>query len=452
MWRILLLLISPVLSSHCRSSSSSPYTMMSTKTGYTQLMSNMANPAKLNVPNCTAVHLWTVVRHGTRYPSKQAIKLMHGELKKLRVKILKAVDDGLSSLCEGDVEELKKWKIELEEEQAKLLHPEGEKEMVLLGERWLARLPMLLSSYKEDKFRLRSTNTQRSQQSGHSFTTGLWTRLVGRKVRWEQVVVQHDPIIRFYKLCDLWKSKVKKNPDSMEERHKFEQSQVMEEMMLNMTTFLGMNSSSTLTMADLDIMYVMCNFDLAWQPDKNSAWCGMFSTFQLEMMEYREELEYFWVDGPGYPVTGQQACVLARDMVDTFRNISRGVEQNGTFYFTHSGAILKFLTFLKVDQDDSSLKSDNWREMVDRRWRTSRMGPFGANVAFVLQKCVGEQGDQFKVGLWVNEVLTVIPGCGEEWCGLEEFLEIFPEIDNCDFDDICKDETGEHIELPDDKY
>jgi len=450
MWRVLLLLISPACSSHCRTSSTSPYSMMSTKTGYIQLMKSMANPSELIVPNCTASHLWTVVRHGTRYPSRQAIKLMHGDLKQLRLRILAAADEVGSSLCEGDLEQLRNWTLELEEEQAKLLHPEGETELVLLGERWLARLPVLLGSYQEDRFRLRSTNTQRSQQSGHSFTTGLWTRFVGRKVKWEEVVVQHDPIIRFYKVCDRWKRMVKKNPDSMKERIMFEQSQVMEEMMLNMTNFLGLNSSTSLTMSDLDIMYVMCNFDLAWQPAKHSPWCGMFTTFQLELMEYREELEYFWVDGPGYPVTGQQACVLARDMVDTFRNISMGMEKNGTFYFTHSGTILKFLTFLKVGQDDSILRSDNWREMMGRRWRTSTLGPFAANVAFVLQKC---EGDQMKVGLWVNEVLTIIPGCQEVWCGLEEFLDIFPEIDSCDFEYICADEENEeHIDLPDDKY
>jgi len=423
--------------------------MMSTKTGYNQLMKSMANPSELIVPNCTAVHLWTVVRHGTRYPSRQAIKLMKGDLKQLRLRILASMEEGGSSLCEGDVEQLRNWTLQVEEEQAKLLHPEGETELVLLGERWLARLPVLLGSYQVERFRLRSTNTQRAQQSGHSFTTGLWTRLVGRKVRWEEVVLQHDPIIRFYKLCDRWKRMVKKNPDSMKERIMFEQSQVMEEMMLNMTSFLGLNISTSLTMSDLDIMYVMCNFDLAWQPSKHSPWCGMFSTFQLEIMEYREELDYFWVDGPGYPVTGQQACVLARDMVDTFRNISMGLEKNGTFYFTHSGTILKFLTFLRVDLDDSSLRSDNWREMMGRRWRTSSLGPFGSNVAFVLQKC---EGNTMKVGLWVNEVLTTIPGCEEMWCGLEEFLDIFPEIDSCDFEKICADENGEHIDLPDDKY
>jgi len=414
----------------------------------------MANPDDVRVPNnkCKAVHLWTVVRHGTRYPSKQAIKLMNEDLGQLKDVILHAVQEGRSSLCDEDVEELKKWKVDVTTDQAKMLHPEGEKEMVLLGERWLNRLDELLTSYNKDMFRLRSTNTQRSQQSGHSFTTGLWTRLVSRKVEWEQVEMPHDSVIRFYKLCNKWKSQVKKHPDSLKERRLFEESQEMDNLRLNITTFLGLNTTSPLTMSDLDMMYVMCNFDLAWQPSRHSIWCYMFSTLGLRMMEYREDLEYFWVDGPGYQVTGQQACVLAKDMVDTFKNISKGlVSRKGSFYFTHSGTILKLLTFLKIAQDDNSLRSDNFIEMEGRKWRTSHLGPFGANIAFVLQKC--EEETKWRVGLWVNEVLTLIPGCGELWCKMEHFLKAFPEIDDCDFEAVCRNnDSKEFIDLPDDKY
>ena len=429
---------------------------MSTKTGYIQVMRAMASPEEVKIPdsNCKPVHLWTVVRHGTRYPSKQAIKLMNEDLVKMKIKILESVKEGSSFLCEEDVEELNIWKPDVNEEQAKMLHPEGEEELVLLGERWLMRLEELLQSYEEDMFKLRSTNTQRSQQSGHSFTTGLWTRLVGRKVKWEEPELPHDPIIRFYKLCDKWKREVKKNPDSMKERRLFEESQVMKDLRLNMTSILGLGTTSPLTMSDLDMMYVMCNFDLAWQPSKHSIWCYMFPTLGLQLMEYREDLEYYWVDGPGYPVTGQQACVLAKDMMDTFRNISLGlVNTRGSFYFTHSGTILKLLTFLKIGHDNSTLRSDNVFEMGERQWRTSVLGPFGANIAFVLQRCEEEEGEVWRVGLWINEVLTMIPGCGEMWCEMGDFLKAFPEIDNCDFDTICRNsDSGEQIDLPDDKY
>jgi len=161
-------LISPALSFHCRSSSLMPYTMMSTKTGYIQLMKTLARPEEVSVPHCKAVHLWTVVRHGTRYPMKEFMNNFR-QLKQLRVKILEAVDEGQSLLCNGDVKELKMWKFQFNVEQSRQLHPEGKKDMRSLGERWLVRLPELLKNYKEEKFTLRSTNKYRSQQAGQLY-------------------------------------------------------------------------------------------------------------------------------------------------------------------------------------------------------------------------------------------------------------------------------------------
>ena len=66
----------------------------------------------------------------------------------------------------------------------------------------------------------------------------------------------------------------------------------------------------------------------------------------LDMLEYREDLKYYWKDGYGYKINTEQACVLVKDAMDNFRNITMSgdtgkEEQNGIFYFTHSGTILK---------------------------------------------------------------------------------------------------------------
>ena len=105
----------------------------------------------------------------------------------------------------------------------------------------------------------------------------------------------------------------------------------MIETLKNVSLFLGLNSSSrdeikknndslnatdkadaavvdenALTLDDLDSMYVACNFDQSWHPDKLSPFCSVFNTDQLKIMEYREDLEYYWIDGPGFPVTYEQ--------------------------------------------------------------------------------------------------------------------------------------------------
>ena len=425
---------------------------MSTKTGYRQIVRNLRPDtlgAEAEAEGCAPLHLWTVVRHGTRYPSKAAIRLMTEDLPRLRDRILAAAEAAPATrqLCDLDLELLRGWGTAVGPEQAKLLHAEGDSEMILLGERWLDRLPGLLGRYEPGLYRLRSTDTERSQRSGAGFVTGLWTRVMVPRVSWHVVKDGHDPLIRFYKLCDAWIREVKKNREANIEKFKFEQSETMLSVEQSVTAYLGVN----VTLSELDAMYVMCNFDLAWSPAAPSPWCRVFSDRDLRVMEYREDLEYYWVDGPGHEVTGKQACVLAKDMVDTFHNISQGhLNLNGSFYFTHSGTILKLLAFLGVFEDPDNLKSDNFDQMSDRKWKTSEIGPFGGNIAFVLQNC-GDSGH--KLGLFVNEQLTLIPGCDDVWCPLRTFVQNYPQVTSCDFDKICfRDDSDDESDVPDDKY
>ena len=416
---------------------------MSTKTGYRQIVKDLEHEKKLELPSCSPAHLWTVVRHGTRYPSKKAIRLMLEDIPRLRDRIL-AQKSG--SLCDEDRALLDDWSLEVDLDQSKNLHVKGDSEMILLGERWLFRLPELLSHYDEARYTLRSTDTERSQRSGNGFITGLWTRVMVPRVSWHVIRDEHDPLIRFYKLCDAWIADVKKNPAANIEREKFERSDVMMEVERSVSSYLG----ADLSLEDLDMMYLMCNFDTAWTPSKTSPWCRVFSDQELRVMEYREDLEYFWIDGPGHDINSDQACVLVKDMVDTFTSIAEGKgERHGSFYFTHSGTILKLLAFLEVFEDSEPLKSDNFHKMTNRKWRTSEIGPFGANIAFVLQHCRSD----FKMALFVNEKLTKLPGCEEEWCTLNSFIRNNPQLKSCHFGNICRrDNLTVKDNVPDDKY
>jgi multiple inositol-polyphosphate phosphatase/2,3-bisphosphoglycerate 3-phosphatase len=73
---------------------------------------------------------------------------------------------------------------DLNENQAKNLHPEGEKELLLMAERFQERFPYLLTGdYHEESFKFRATNTQRAQQSQFYFATGLFNKQIAYKVR-----------------------------------------------------------------------------------------------------------------------------------------------------------------------------------------------------------------------------------------------------------------------------
>ena len=434
------------------------YSWVATKTPY-RLLAPKGLPPPLNV---SALAVWGLVRHGTRYPSKEAIIKMGDQLDGLRERIIEAE----GGLCARGKERLKLWKREADPSDQKLLHVEGEKELFALGERWHARLPQLFDDYQGDleqsEFRFRATVKQRAKESGKFFASGL----LGRDVHWEEPILPHDPVIRSYKLCEKWKTTVKKNPASFEERRKFEVSEPVELVRREMSEYLGLQP--ILTLEELDLLYVTCNFDLAWRSGPGAGpWCDLFTKEQLEVMEYREDLDYYWVDGPGYPVTAAQSCPLMKDLLETF---SAGQTRKGTFYFSHSGAILKFLAFLGLFQDTEPLLSDNFDKMRDQReWRTSKIGPFAGNIFFVLvDDFVGlscNANDDVRVLMFVNEVETPIPGC-EEPCSMAQMREMvglhrwssgsdveeFP----CNFAEICKIEEGAGggggTEVEDDKY
>lgn len=55
-----------------------------------------------------------------------------------------------------------------------------------------------------------------------------------------------------------------------------------------------------------------------------------------------------------------------------------------TFYFTHSGTILKLLSHLGLYKDPQPLTADSFSK--PRLWKTSKIDAFGSNLAFILYK------------------------------------------------------------------
>jgi len=243
---------------------------------------------------------------------------------------------------------------------------------------------------------------------------------------------------------------VKKNPESLAEMRKFEVSEVMEAVRREVTEYVGLDP--LLTMEELDLLYVTCNFDLAWRAAGAGPWCALFTPHQLQVLEYREDLEYYWVDGPAYPVTAAQSCRLAADLLAALAAARRG-----TFYFSHSGALLKLLALLGVGGEEG-LTANGFSTMgVERRWRTSRIGPFAGNVFFVLLAPAGRAAageEEMEVVMYLNEVVTAVPGCGGEAspCTLAALRRLHGGP--CEFDAICRleEEDPRDGEVPDDRY
>ncbi len=242
-------------------------------------------------------------------------------------------------------------------------------------------------------------------------------------------------LYRFYKSCPLWLRDVKLNPDSLREKTLFVESPAFQAVVESLSRRLGY--SNVLSLSEVVAVFNGCVFGQAWEPMVPSPWCQVLEEEELEVLEYSEDLEKYWQDGYAYNISGSQACVLVKDLLESFENTTR----RGTFYFTHSSAILKFITYLGLHKDKENLRHDNFHRMKSRRWRTSLFNSFSANVAFALASCDSQNR---KISLFVNEKATLIPGCEDQvWCDIDRFVKLFRDsMQNCDLKKICAVNDG----------
>ncbi|XP_055371226.1 multiple inositol polyphosphate phosphatase 1 [Condylostylus longicornis] len=399
---------------------------LATKTPY-RVIANR-NDSQLNYPGCVPIRIWSIVRHGTRNPSKKVIKKAKNDLSILRKRILSSQK---TKLCEKELSLFRNWNFNLGESEEKYLVYEGEMELIELAARMQNRFPEVLYDYYDpDHYKFKYTATQRTLRSAESFATGLFGRYNTDSITYPEPM-HRDPILRFYKLCDKWKLDVDKNPKSLIETKKFMESDLMKKAIKYMVNKTGVKG---ITSDDIQLIYTVCAFELAWYKRRFSPWCTLFDDETIQILEFARDLEYYWIDGYGYELTHKQACSAFSDM---FSHISPNSSYpNATFYFTHSGTILKFLSHLGLHKDNFVLTHKDF--LKERKWKTSEIDAFASNIAFVTYSC---EDESYKILVLHQEKVVHLPGCPKDsdLCDLKQIKHSFRNsLEKCDFDEICK--------------
>lgn len=136
----------------------------------------------------------------------------------------------------------------------------------------------------------------------------------------------------------------------------------------------------TLGPKQLDTIWDMCRYEVAWHLDKYSTWCAAFTQEHVEILEYLEDIKYYYKQGYGSELNSNVACNMVQDML---QNMGSNNDPKVVAYFAHSSSVQLFLTSLGIAKDLISVRADNFHEMRFRQWRTSKIGPFAANIAAV---------------------------------------------------------------------
>lgn len=223
---------------------------------------------------------------------------------------------------------------------------------------------------------------------------------------------------------------MKKNPDTFKEIERFVETENVQAMIKDLRIKTGI---SELTFHDIQTMYETCAFETAWWKKKESPWCALFTKDSIEILEFAEDLEYFWKDGYGYEITYSQACPAIKDLVQHLQLDSP--QPASTFYFTHSGTVLKLLAALDLYRDEEKLFHTEFSR--PRKWRTSEIDAFASNLMFVSFNCSGEA----HLLAMHQERIIRLPGCPQDkdLCPLTTFIGLYREqIENCRFNEICE--------------
>lgn len=106
----------------------------------------------------------------------------------------------------------------------------------------------------------------------------------------------------------------------MLEQKKFETSEFFNSNLVSrVSSRLGFLRN--LTLHEIETLFVSCVFGQAWQPKKGVPVCQIFSEEETKILEFREDLEYFWQDGYGFEINFKPACVLMKDALANFEKV-----------------------------------------------------------------------------------------------------------------------------------
>ncbi|XP_046838609.1 multiple inositol polyphosphate phosphatase 1-like isoform X2 [Vespa crabro] len=403
----------------CRLGSKTPYRFI----GY-------QHDTPIEYSGCKPKKIWLILRHGTRYPGKKNVPHMIKNLPELQKIILNNYKMNKTNLSHDTIIKLSNWKLRFTKNDMMNLAKEGENEMIDLGERYQSRFPNIMPEiYNKRSYKLKYTATQRTEESAKHFAVGLFGWQNSQNVEYPKPK-HKDPILRFYKRCTRWSNEVSKNKSAHIEKERFLKSELLTTTVKSVSKRIG----HQINYDTLDLIYAMCAFETAWYKDEDSPWCELLSLDDFKVLEFANDIEYYWIDGYGYKITYEQACVV---LLDIFKFFSEDNETLASIYFTHSGTILKFLARLGVARDKIPLTHDSFRLHVDNRaWRTTYIDAFASNIAFVLYDCES-QGPS--ILFMHQERVVYLPNCPKNMpCPLSTMKDLYPSNEeDCQFDVMC---------------
>ncbi|KAJ8729929.1 hypothetical protein PYW07_016967 [Mythimna separata] len=457
MWCLLLLVLAAASGEEtCFSTQNPPYFLFGDKTSYLAANVDRSAIRTSDIPaldpapdnGCKPIAFWMLARHGSHNPEANEIdELMKlGELRNDIVTNYQQRNFATTNqrFCDADLELLKQWQwnTRINKTFAGDLTSEGYMMTQQLAQFMKNRFPTLLTTNRKD-YLFKFADDRRSKTSFKAFSEGLFG---DQAEAYDIPKENNEKLLRPYKFCPSWVNNVGDNNDTLTQVNIFESKMDYKQMLTNISLRLGFNYEK-----EKDIIlriYQMCRYNKAWDESHNlrSPWCAAFTREDLKRLEYAEDLAAYYKYGYGNPLNKDVGCTTVKDFMTFFEqyvgkdevpaNVTR---PRSMIQFTEAATLLTTLTAMGAHKDSAPLTGDNYHSAIvqSRKWTTSNITPFNANLAAVLYKCTQNGNfqvhEEYQVLFLENERTMDIPDCRVGLCDWSLVKKHFGDVANkCD--------------------
>lgn len=377
--------------------------------------------------SCRITNFHYLFRHGARYPSLLWIQKM----------------DNISTVLKEDALVVTKnpfignWRTPFPKSKQYQQSAVGDGEMLQLGERFGKRFRNNVLK-NAGKIVFETTSKGRTKQSHSKFRLGL-ENVIGKN---SVTTSTDDRLLRYYDYCGKYIKDVDQNKGTLTEFYKFLNGNEMKSVVNKVRQKIG---TSDIEPVDVVTIQQICAFELGMLNKSN--WCQFFDMEDLLIIDYLIDIRNYWEMGYGFTINWQTSCPYTSRLFKMFRNVVDGKRHNEAYpepfvvQFAHTDTIIPLYTAFGLFNDSQKFLAGNYQINKNRKFRTSLIGPFSANLGFGLYKC-GTSMD-YVIRLFVNEEPVVIPACRQTSCLFSEFETYYNDLANCNVEQICEINTND---------
>ncbi|XP_077214744.1 histidine acid phosphatase family protein isoform X2 [Tasmannia lanceolata] len=464
---LILLLVPFLLFSHAECFDVRQHLSTVTRYDAVKNATNVAFVASAVPEGCSAIHLNLVARHGTRAPTKKRIK----ELDRLAVRLESILNEAKQAAQEDNasLQKIPDWLWGWQspwkgKQKGGELIEKGEDELYQLGIRIRERFPDLFKeNYHPDIFPIRATQVPRASASAVAFGIGLFsgkgTLTPGRHRAFSVISESRasDICLRFFDTCETYKEYRRTQEPAVEKL----KEPILDEVRSALITRYQLN----FTRQDVASLWFLCKQEASLLDITDQA-CGLFTPFEVALLEWTDDLEVFILKGYGNSINYRMGVPLLQDVVqsmeqaivDSEEHHAQGTFEKARLRFAHAETVVPFTCLQGLFLEGSELEKIQREEPLqlppkppqERNWRGSMVAPFAGNNMLVLYSCPANDSNsvsssrayrnKYFVQVLHNEVPVPMPGCGNtDFCPLEVFKEkiVNPHMKQ-DFETVCK--------------